>query len=238
MISIIVPAYNEERVIGATLAALREAARTVSDPYEIIVVDDASTDRTAEIARAGGARVVSVHYRQIASTRNAGARAATGNTLIFVDADTCVPPATFRATLDAIARGAVGGGAVLRLDGRLPWHGWFLLRLVQATMRVGRLAAGCYLFCTRASFEAAGGFDERLFATEELALSRALARHGRVVILRHGVVSSGRKLRTHSGWDLLRLLASLVRIGPNVVRSRDHLDLWYGSRRTDPEGGV
>jgi glycosyltransferase involved in cell wall biosynthesis len=238
MVSFIVPAYNEERLIGRTLAAIQAAAQSLGQPYEIIVVDDASSDRTAAIARAAGARVVAVHYRQIASTRNAGARAAVGRTLIFVDADTSVLPETVRASLDAVQRGAVGGGATVRLDGRLPWHGWIMLGVLRVTMRAGRLAAGCYLFCTREAFDAAGGFDERLFATEELVLSRALGRLGRVVILRESVVTSGRKLRTHSGWEILRLMSTLVGSGARAFRSRDRLDLWYGSRRVDPESGV
>jgi GT2 family glycosyltransferase len=108
--------------------------------------------------------------------------------------------------------------------------------LLRVSMRAGRLAAGCYLFCTRAAFDAAGGFDERLFATEELALSRVLRRHGQIVVLRETVETSGRKLRTHSAWELARLLAAFVRFGPTVLRSRDRLGLWYGARRTDPEG--
>jgi GT2 family glycosyltransferase len=119
----------------------------------------------------------------------------------------------------------------------VPWHGRVLLALVRAGMRLGRLAAGCFVFSTRAAFEAAGGFDETLFATEEIALSRALARQGRVVILRETVLSSGRKLRTHSGWEILRLLSTVVRQGPRALRSRERLDLWYGGRRTDPVGG-
>jgi glycosyltransferase involved in cell wall biosynthesis len=234
MISFIIPAYNEERLLGPTLSALHAAARQLAQPYEVIVVDDGSTDGTAAIARTYGATVVSVHHRQIARTRNAGARAASGDTLIFVDADTLIDQATVTASLEALRRGAVGGGATLRLDGHLPWHGWLALWLVRAGMRVGRFAAGCYLFCTRAAFEAAGGFDEALFATEEIALSRALQRHGRVVILRESVVSSGRKLRTFSGWELLRLYGALLRSGPRVLRSRDQLELWYGRRRTDP----
>ena len=201
MISFVVPAYNEERLIGRTLAAIHNAARATAEPYEIIVVDDGSSDRTSNLARENGARVVAVHHRQIAATRNAGARAAAGDILMFVDADTIVSAATVRAALAALAAGAVAGGASLRLDGRVPWHGRVLLALVRAGMRLGRLAAGCFVFSTRAAFEAAGGFDETLFATEEIALSRALARQGRVVILRETVLSSGRKLRTHSGWE-------------------------------------
>jgi glycosyltransferase involved in cell wall biosynthesis len=234
MISFIVPAYNEELLIGPTLAAIHVAARDSGEPYEVIVVDDGSTDRTAEVARESGARVVRVECRQIAGTRNAGAREAAGEILIFVDADTVIAPPTLRATLAALAAGAVAGGASLRLDGQIPWHGRLLLWLVRAGMRIGRLAAGCYVFCTRAAFEAAGGFDERLFASEEIALSRALARHGRVVILRETVVSSGRKLRTHSGWEILQMMSAVARQGPRALQSRDKLGLWYGRRRTDP----
>ena len=182
-----------------------------------------------------GARVVTVHHRQIARVRNAGARVAIGDILVFVDADTLMTASTLRATLDALGRGAVGGGASLRLDGSIPWHGWLLLWLVQAGMRVGRLAAGCYVFCTRESFDAVGGFDEQLFATEEIAFSRALARQGRVVILRETVESSGRKLRTFSGWEILRLLSAVAFQGSGALRRRDGLELWYGQRRIDPE---
>ncbi|HEY7501837.1 MAG TPA: glycosyltransferase [Vicinamibacterales bacterium] len=234
MISFIVPAYNEERLLGQTLASIHAAARALDRSYEIVVADDASTDRTAEIARENGARVVPVRLRQIAGTRNAGARAARGEILVFVDADTLVPSATLSAAMDALARGAVGGGAMLRVDGTIPRHGRVLLFLVATGMRLGRLAAGCFLFCTREAFEAAGGFDERLFATEELALSRALRRHGRMTILREAVETSGRKLRTHSAWELARLIGALVGIGPRILRSRDRLELWYGSRRPDP----
>jgi glycosyltransferase involved in cell wall biosynthesis len=238
MISFVVPAYNEERLLGQTLASIHAAAQTAGRPYEIVVADDASTDRTVEIARAGGARVVSVRLRQIAGTRNAGARAARGDILIFVDADTIVPPRTLAAALEALARGAVGGGAMLRLDGAIPWHGRFLLFVVATSMRLGRLAAGCFLFCRRDAFHAAGGFDERLFATEELALSRALARQGRMTILRETVETSGRKLRTYSLWEIARLLVAFIGVGPRVLRSRDRLGMWYGSRRPDPHAPV
>jgi glycosyltransferase involved in cell wall biosynthesis len=235
MISFIVPAYNEERVLGATLTAMHAAAKACNRRYEIIVVDDSSTDRTAEIALAHGASVVLVACRQIAGARNAGARAAAGDIFVFVDADTTVNAQVLEASLRALDRGAAGGGATFHLEGRIPWHGRVLVVLVRASMRAARLAAGCYLFCTRRAFEEAGGFDERLFATEEIALSRALRRHGPVVILRDTVQTSGRKLRTHSGWELLRLMSAVVASGRRAVRSREGLDLWYGSRRVDPD---
>jgi cellulose synthase/poly-beta-1,6-N-acetylglucosamine synthase-like glycosyltransferase len=235
MISFIVPAHNEERVIGPTLASIHAAAREAARPYEIIVADDSSTDGTGTLARREGARVVSVRCRQIAAARNAGARAALGDIFIFIDADTTVSAQTLGASLRALEQGAAGGGATFVLEGRIPLHGRVLARLVRASMRAGRLAAGCYLFCRRDAFEGAGGFDERLFATEEIALSQALKRSGPVVILAETVETSGRKLRTHSVWDLLRLLSAFLSSGGQALRSRTHLDLWYGSRRVDPD---
>lgn len=233
MISFVVPAHNEEALIATTLSAIAGAARDSGEEWEIVVVDDASTDATAALAEAAGARVIHVDYRQIARTRNAGARVAGGETLIFVDADTLIDEKVVKATLRALRSGAVGGGASLRFDGRIPWHGRMLIWLVRCSMRAARLAAGCYVFSRRAAFEAVGGFDEKLFAGEELALSRALAKQGRVVILREPVLSSGRKLRTHSGWEILRLIAAVSIRGQRSLHSREHLDLWYGDRRRE-----
>ena len=233
MISFVVPAYNEERLIGAALDAIHDAARSIGQPYEIVVANDASTDRTPGIAREKGDRVVDCEHRQIARVRNTGARASTGDILIFVDADTLISSTVVRASLDAIASGAVGGGATLHVEGSLPWWGPPLLWTVGESMRVMQWAAGCYVFATRAAFDAAGGFDERIFASEEIFFSQALKRVGRVVILREQVVTSGRKLRTHSAWDLIRLLGVFLVQGPRLLRNRDALSLWYGDRRHD-----
>jgi glycosyltransferase involved in cell wall biosynthesis len=233
VISFVVPAHNEEQLLDRTLTAIEIAAKELAQPHEVIVVDDSSTDRTAAIASARGATVVSVQFRHIARTRNAGAGAARGDLFVFVDADTVVPAATLRASWDACRTGAVGGGARLRFDGYLaPWTA-VGQRMVDLFMRTWRVAAGCYIYCTRAAFEAVGGFDEQLFALEEIVFSRALQRQGRVVILRESVVSSGRKLRAGSGWRVFRLALRLMRHGPAMLRGRERLSLWYGTRRPD-----
>ena len=87
-ISFVVPAHNEQASLPRTLQAIHDSARPTGQSYEIVVVDDASTDGTAEIARQHGAAVISVHHRQIAATRNSGGRAARGERIFFVDADT------------------------------------------------------------------------------------------------------------------------------------------------------
>jgi len=240
VISFIVPAYNEELLLPATLKALHEAGRAADEPYEVIVVDDASTDRTAEVAAAGGARVVPVAHRQIAATRNAGAGAAAGELLIFVDADTVVNGAVVRAALAAIREGAIGGGCDLEFEGPLPLWARLMVRIFRPVYRLGRLASGSFLFCTRQAFEQAGRFDEALFAAEEAALSRALHKQGRFVVLRETVLTSGRKLRTYSCWEIAGVLSRLALFGRRAVRDRAGLEIWYGPRREDatrrPEG--
>ncbi len=236
MISFIVPAHNEEQTLGRTLDALRGAADGVGIAYELIVVDDESTDATAEIARAGGARVIAVDYRQIARTRNAGARAAAGDLFVFVDADTIINARTLKATIAAIDAGAVGGGALLTFDDPMPLSARALAATVKLGMLAGKLAAGAYLFCTAKAFVSVGGFDETLFATEELTLSRALGKAGRMVILRERVLTSGRKARTHGFSELWAPIWVLLRYGPSALRDRARMSLWYGHRRKDPGG--
>src|SRR5688572_20256314 len=118
MISFVVPAHNEQTCLPATLTAIHNSARACNQEYEIIVVDDASMDATAEIASAHQALVVSVNHRQIAATRNSGARAATGERIFFVDADTLINTRTLQKALQAMDRGAVGGGGSVWVDWR------------------------------------------------------------------------------------------------------------------------
>jgi glycosyltransferase involved in cell wall biosynthesis len=234
MLSFIVPAHDEEALIGRTLRAIDAAGRSLGAPFEMVVVDDASTDATAAIAAAGGARVVPVALRQIAAVRNAGARAALGDRFVFVDADTLVNESVVRAAVAAMDGGAAGGGCAVRFDGRIPLYARVLLPAFMSIYRGLRLAAGCFLFCTREAFAAAGGFDETLFASEEVALSAALRRQGRFAIVRESVTTSGRKLRAHAPREIFMLAVKAVLSGGRFVRRREGLELWYGPRRHDP----
>jgi len=233
-VSFIIPAYDEEVCLPRTIASIQEAATLAGVDHEIIVVDDASTDRTGEVARAHGASVHRVELRQIAAVRNAGARVAGGEILVFVDADTALPAETLSAALATLADARiVGGGSGVMFDGDMPRYARILLPVLTAFMRWNRLAAGCFIFCRRRAFEAVGGFDEAFFASEEIWLSRALGRQGRFVVLRERVVTSGRKLRQYSGWEILRLCLRITIRGPGGAKRREGLDLWYQSRRED-----
>jgi glycosyltransferase involved in cell wall biosynthesis len=236
MISFIVPAHNEELLIGQALSALERAARASSEPFEIIVVDDASTDATAAIARKHGARVISVHHRHIAATRNAGARQARGEFLFFVDADTLATPEAVAAGVKALRSGAVGGGCVFNFDGSLPLWARILHPIGVSVGRIIRLIGGCFLFCRSDVFRAVGGFSERVYAAEELFFIRALKQQGRFVVPPHFVITSGRKVRTHSLGETLSTLMGMWWGGAASIENREKLDLWYGQRRLDPLG--
>ena len=226
MISFIVPAHNEEELIGRTLAALHKSAQANHEQYEIIVVNDASTDRTAEYARETGADVVAVNYRQIAATRNAGAREAKGDHFFFIDADTLATPRAIGAAVRALRHGAIGGGCAVRFDGPVPLYAALLERAVLPIMLpLLRLAPGCFLFCTRQAYFAAGGFDETLFWSEEVAFTQRLKGLGRFVLVREFVITSGRKMRTHSALGLLRVGIQLA------LGKRSGLEYWYGCRK-------
>lgn len=235
MLSIIIPAHDEARLIGDTLAAARATLDALALPHEIIVVADGCGDATAAIARAHGAQVLEVRLRQIAAVRNAGAAIAGGTRLLFVDADTRIDPEVVAAALRALDGGAVGGGARVALYGRIAWHERAFAAVLGWLFRRSGIAPGCFLFCTRAAFQRVGGFDTRYYAGEDVALSRALARLGHFVILRERVHTSDRKLRSHSIGEQLRLFLRFVRHGRRLLHSRDALDFWYLRRdRNDP----
>jgi glycosyltransferase involved in cell wall biosynthesis len=235
VISFIVPAYNEELELPSTLHAIHSAATSAKQDYEIIVVDDASTDATADIARENGAQVVSIDRRQIAAARNAGAHAARGDILFFVDADTRINARHIVDGIDALKNGCVGGGARLLVDGDIPRWGRIFMKGVCAIYFAVNLGAGAFLFTTREHFERAGGFDEQYFIGEEIYFSFALRRLGRFKILREPIVTSGRKLRMYSGRHVFFRTMSILLGGPNAARSRKKLDLWYdGRRETSP----
>src|SRR5213596_1163253 len=231
MISFIVPAYNEETELPCTLAAICAAASGAAQPFEIIVVDDASTDATPEIAEQAGARVVSINRRQIAAARNAGARAARGEYLFFVDADTRINKTHITEAIAALNAGYAGGSARVAVGGFVPLWGRIFLRAFCALYFGFNLGAGAFLFTTRRNFEAIGGFDEQYFVGEEVYFSLALKKLGRFKVLREPIVTSGRKLRMYSMRRVFVRLFSIVVGGPKAARSRDKLDVWYDGKR-------
>jgi glycosyltransferase involved in cell wall biosynthesis len=229
MLSFIVPAYNEELELPATIAAIAEAAQ--DQQYEIIVVDDASSDATAEIARDAGADVVSINRRQIAAARNAGAHHARGDIFFFVDADTRINQEHVAGAIAALAEGCSGGGARIVVEGSVPLWSRVFMKAFCGLYFALNLGAGAFLFTTRKNFDAVGGFDEKLFIGEEIYFSIALRRLGRFRILREPAITSGRKLRMYSAREIIGNSLSIILRGPRAARSRDGLHIWYEGKR-------
>src|ERR1041385_1619912 len=237
MISFIVPAHNEELFLPKTVSAIHSAARAVNVQYEIIVVDDASTDRTTAIARDLGARVIDVNHRQIAAARNAGARVAQGAQLFFVDADTTVTAQALSSALKRMEKGAIGGGALTYFEDAVPLYSRLLVAWFGMFMRVASLSGGAFMFCTRRAFEAVGGFDERLYGAEDAAMSASLKKEGRFVVLPERVPTSGRRVRSVSGLRVLALMLQIAVLPSNLKNRKNVEHVWYASNRSAETAG-
>jgi glycosyltransferase involved in cell wall biosynthesis len=229
MLSFIVPAHNEELWIGKCLGSIRVTMEKVAEPHEVIVVDDASTDSTGEIAEQLGARTLRVDHRKISAVRNAGARAASGDLLFFVDADTQINEEAVGAALAAVRAGAVGGGCVFDLDGRVQWWARIIHSCAAKMARLIRWVGGCFMFCTRDAFNATGGFAENLRAGEDIAFCQALKKVGRFVVPKPTVISSARKLDVVSPWEVITLVVTIAIRGP-FYESEWITDILYGRR--------
>ena len=238
-ISIIVPAFNEEALLGASLTQIKSASaafKKIGWETEFIVCDNNSTDRTAEIARAAGATVVFEPVNQIARARNSGAAAATGDWLIFVDADSHPSAELLADVAEQIESGrCLAGGVTIRMDER---H--FLADLFTGvwnrSSQAFKLLAGSFIFCEAAVFRKVGGFNNEMFAGEELELSKRLKQYTRgqgrgiVILRRHPLVTSARKMRLYTKWDHLKLLARVM-LNRRALNHRESCTLWYDGRR-------
>lgn len=239
-ISVVIPAFNEERLLGESLRQVRCAMTAFTRrgwQAELIVCDNNSTDRTAEIARAAGAQVVFEPINQIGRARNRGAEAATGDWLIFIDADSHPSAELFDDVATQIATGrCLAGGSTIRLEAGYP-AGNVITALWNGTSRWLRWVAGSFIFCETAAFRKLGGFNTRLFASEEIELSKrfkklARAERRKIVILhRHPITTSARKLRLYTPREHFKFMAKSILSGGKTLQSREASHLWYDGRR-------
>ncbi len=209
----IVPALNEAAALPAALRALHEGA-VLGAPYEVIVADAGSEDGTGALASRLGARVIAAQAghappRGRGATANAGARAAGGEVLLFLDADTLVPEGWDREIATALERPEVVGGAF-----ELAFEGPELrLRLVEVVDRIRYRISRYYygdqaVFVRAGAFRLVGGFPEQPLL-ESADLCKRLKRVGRLVLVRAPVLTSARRFRDGG---ILRVFAHDVRL--------------------------
>lgn len=239
-VSVVIPAFNEEKLLPATLAAVggaRTAWTRRGWASEVVVCNNNSTDRTATLAEAAGARVVFEPQNGIARARNAGARAARGEWLLFLDADSHPSPELFEAVAGAIDSGRVlAGGTILRMDSGGP----LVHTLAGAWNQLSRLTgwmAGAFIFVEARVFHEIGGFDDRLFASEEIDLTRRLKpvarRTGRriVILTTAPLVTSARKTHLYRPGELLGFTLRALLRPRATTTNREACAPWYDGRR-------
>ncbi|MFN7943772.1 MAG: glycosyltransferase [Blastocatellia bacterium] len=179
-ISVIVPAYNEEQYLPATLAHIGKALSIAACPAEIIVVDNDSRDGTKRIAEAFGATVLLETEHNIAKVRNTGAQHATGDVLLFIDADTLVPATLFQTIAATLEDEKCFGGAVaVEYEAfARKWMKYYLWGW-KFWGRVFNLAQGAAQFCRKAVFERLTGYDQTIFMGEDVEFYRRLFKYAR-----------------------------------------------------------
>lgn len=232
--SIIIPAFNEAQELPQTLESVQQAMLAQPELGQCIVVDNNSTDKTSEVAsRYGFVSVVFEPINQIARARNAGVAASNGSYLIFIDADTRIDPALLTESLKRLqSNESAGGGSIIEFEGNISAIGRVGINLWKRISRLTRTAAGSYLYTRRDAFEAIGGFDEKLYASEEVRLSRKIRQWGKARELSFDILThspartSARKLEWYSGPQILGWVALMIFM-PIAVRYRKLCGFWY-----------
>jgi len=240
-VSVVLPAFNEEKLLPAALAAVRDAAVAFTArgwEWECVVCDNNSTDGTAAVARAGGATVVFEPVNQIGRARDAGARAATGEWLVFIDADSTPSAELFADIAERIASGRVlGGGSTVELEPGTPRYARFVCGLWNLWSRLAGWAAGSCVWVEAEAFRAAGGFGIEYYAGEEVFLSRRLKtlarRSGRrfVILAQHPLRTSSRKLKLYTLTEAGRFFFRMLFTAGRAAKRPDACHLWYDGRR-------
>ncbi|MBI1319055.1 MAG: glycosyltransferase [Candidatus Hydrogenedens sp.] len=235
-LSVVIPAYNEERYLPATLEAMRRAEAYAGEPIEIIVSDNLSTDQTARVARSYGARVVQVPTKSISAVRNGGAAAATGEYVAFCDADNLVSENLFAQILKTMDSGRFVGGGVACVHMERLSLGTFLFNWLP--LRMSRFVTGVSMvlfYARRDTFARLGGFDESTKMAEDLEFAKRLRAEGRKTGLKYShlggasVTVSTRKYDEFGDFFLIRYPHKVARaiLGDQAVLD----EFWYRPNR-------
>jgi glycosyltransferase involved in cell wall biosynthesis len=176
--TVVVPAYNESHYIEPTLRSIRE--QTFGGRVELIVVDNNSTDNTSEVAAKYADVVLRYAERQgAAAARQHGAEHARGDVIAFLDADTQMSPNLLATSAAALAAGAVGGRAPLKID-----DSGFGPRWAEACVNVWQRFIGPtfipYVYAKRDVFLKTGGWELDITCAEEVRLQKKIAEQGKL----------------------------------------------------------
>ena len=235
-LSIIVPAWNEEKCIARTIASLRRSIaayeRDRGATAEIVVVDNNSADRTGDIARAEGVKVVFEPVNNIGKARNAGVKASTGKYIAFCDADNQVTENLVTLIHDHLEDPRIAGGGTWIEPERRNLKISFFYFCWGIYVRGSRVGVGM-MHCRKADFESFGGFDESIYAAEDVQLAYDLKRIGKPrgqkfnLIHKGWIITSTRKI---DQTPLFTMLAKLIGFAFGLqrkIRNKQYCEHWY-----------
>lgn len=235
-LSVIIPSWNEEKTIARAIASLRRAAaryeRERGCTAEIIVVDNNSTDRTAAVARECGVTVVFEPVNNIGKARNAGARAARGKYLAFCDADNEVTENLLVLIHDHLEDPTIAGGGTWIEPARRNLKINFFYFLWGIYVRCSGVGVGM-MHCRKADFDSFGGFDETIYAAEDVQLAYDLKKLGRprgqrFALIRQGwVITSTRKIDQTPLWEMIAKLIGFAFGLQKKIRDKNYCEHWY-----------
>jgi len=200
-LSIIIPTLDEAAIIEAQLTRL---APLRASGAQILVVDGGSRDATLARARPLASRVIESEPGR-ARQMNAGAHEARGQELLFLHADTRLPPGAERAIAAALAHGRAWGRFDVRLAGRHPLLGLIAFAMNRRSRWTGIATGDQGLFMSREAFAAAGGFPDQPLM-EDIEMSRRLKRISKPACLRERVTTSGRRWEQGGAWRTILLM--------------------------------
>jgi glycosyltransferase involved in cell wall biosynthesis len=206
--SVIIPANNEEYFIGKCLSSIDNAKKMTNHAVEVIVCLNRCTDRTEEVARKSGALIVKEDAKNLSIIRNAGAKIASGDVIVTIDADSRMSKNTFNEIERLLSSGKfIGGGTRIKLE---RWSLGIIMSMLVITLVVLKqelfsVSAGLF-WCHRRDFDTIGGFNESLNTVEDLDFAKRLKQHGKTVGKKYGtlwkayIITSCRKFDQFGDW--------------------------------------
>lgn len=234
-LSVITPARDEEALIGACIESVRASAQQGAIEYEHVVVLNRCTDRTEEIARSLGCRLVVEDTPSLSLIRNRGVAASSGDIVVTVDADSIMSPNMLPEVVRRLESGHVVGGGVRVLPERWSLGITCSLLVVAPFVLWHGVSAGMF-WCKRRDFDAIGGFDESLACIEDIDFGQRLKAYGRARGLRYGTIrnahltTSCRKFDQFGDWYFVRHPEVVVDI---FRRKQAAADAFYYDARSD-----
>ena len=234
-ISIIVPAFNEAEIIYHNLKRIENSFNQINYDFEkeFIVCDNNSSDETAILAKQFGAKTVFEPFNQIAKARNSGAKHASGDWFVFIDADSWPSVSLIQKMFDVILdEQYIGGSSKVKFNHAPIWWktSWEIsnisMKLLQLT------PTGAFLFCEKNAFNYLGGFNTDLFVLEDLDFVRRLRKFShknnkKFIILNEPIYSSSRKAKTLGPKAFVKMAVALSKNGRNALKNRDNFPQWY-----------